>query len=104
MDVAGAADANLRARDAQEARTAAMTNAVNALGQGANAYAEGQDLYGTGKDKMIDMGENPYGLGVNSLEGLQPPSLVNNPYYSASADKRLRTPYSVGLERRGLHY
>ena len=45
MDVAGAADANLRARDAQESRTAAMTNAVNALGQGASAYAEGQDLY-----------------------------------------------------------
>ena len=45
MDVAGAADANLRSRDAQEARTAAMSNAVNALGQGANAYAEGQDLY-----------------------------------------------------------
>jgi hypothetical protein len=45
MDVAGAADANVRARDAQQSRTAAMTNAVNALGQGANAYAEGQDLY-----------------------------------------------------------
>ena len=45
MDVAAAAGLNLRARDAQEARTAAMSNAVNALGQGASAYAEGQDLY-----------------------------------------------------------
>jgi|TARA_R110000744_G_scaffold40355_2_gene91538 hypothetical protein len=105
MDVAGAADANLRARDAQEARTAAMTNAVSALGQGANAYAEGQDLY---KKTTV---ENPYGGVVDPLQGVQPPATIENRGYGDLQNRGLHTnienPYygvgALSLENRGLH-
>lgn len=105
MDVAGAADANLRARDAQEARTAAMTNAVNALGQGASAYAENQALY---KKTTV---ENPYGGFVDPLQGLQPPATIENRGYGDLQNRGLHTnienPYygvgALSLENRGLH-
>ena len=105
MDVAGAADANLRARDAQEARMAAMTNAVTALGQGANAYAEGQDLY---KKTTV---ENPYGGVVDPLQGLQPSATIKNRGYGDLQNRGLHTnienPYygvgALSLENRGLH-
>ena len=104
MDVAGAADANLRARDAQEARMAAMTNAVSALGQGANAYAEGQDLY---KKTTV---ETPYGGGVDPLQSLQPPATIKNRGYGDLQNRGLHTnienPYygvgALSLENRGL--
>ena len=87
MRVAGASDANLRARDAQQSRTAAMTNAVTALGQGANAYAEGQALYKkTNKTDTTDKslsagGVGGYGTVLAPPQGGYGPTLPqSNPY------------------------
>ena len=98
MRVAGASDANLRARDAQQSRTAAMTNAVTALGQGASVYAEGQALYKKTKptDKSLSAGGvggygtvlappqggyDPYGYGgPPPKRGLGPTLPQSNPY------------------------
>ena len=89
MDVAGAADANLRARDAQESRTAALTNAVNALGQGANAYAEGQALYKkTNKTNTTDKSLSAGGVGGYGTV-LAPPQGGYDPYgYGGPPPKR----------------
>jgi hypothetical protein len=89
MDVAGAADANLRARDAQESRTAALTNAVNALGQGASAYAEGQALYKkTNKTNTTDKSLSAGGVGGYGTV-LAPPQGGYDPYgYGGPPPKR----------------
>ncbi len=89
MDVAGAADANLRARDAQEARTAAMANAVNAVGQGASAYAEGQALYK--KTNTTNTTDNAGSVGGVAGYGtvLAPPQGGYDPYgYGGAPPKR----------------
>lgn len=105
MDVAGAADANLRARDAQEARTASMTNAVNALGQGASAYAEGQDLYKKTNEAALASPKSllmdPRYQGVSPL---QTPMLnsITDPYSGQSLLRRSGFGYNQNLQNNSL--
>jgi hypothetical protein len=78
---------------------------VNALGQGANAYAANQALY---KKTTV---ENPYGGGMDPLQGVQPPATIENPGYGDLQNRGLHTnienPYygvgALSLENRGLH-
>jgi hypothetical protein len=108
MDVAGAADANLRARDAEEARAAAMSNAVNALGQGANAYAENQALYKkTNKTNEAALASpksllmDPRYQGVSPL---QTPMLnsITDPYSGQSLLSRSGFGYNLNLQNNSL--
>ena len=108
MDVAAAADANLRGRDAEEARMAAMTNAVSALGQGASAYAEGQDLY----KKTNKAGEtalaSPKSLLMDpryqGISPLQTPMLnsITDPYSGQSLQQRSGFGYNQYLQNNSL--
>jgi len=108
MRVAGASDANLRARDAQQSRTAAMTNAVTALGQGANAYAEGQALYKktnkTGETALASPKSLLMDPRYQGTSPLQTPMLnsITDPYSGQSLQQRSGFGYNQYLQNNSL--
>jgi hypothetical protein len=69
MDVGQAADQEQRARDAQEAKAAAIEGGIAGLGQAAAGFAEAAPLYKMGKADRLTARGNKLNLKAENLSG-----------------------------------